>query len=1407
MLIPPRQYVLREVLARPLRRSKSLGRKAAGEGFAPRKSNLSPQATVAIAVAVVALTVLSSFGLGSFAVPKTPAVSPTLHTARAATQGHAGPTPPFVPGADRGVTPSGSVKTPLAPLPTASVASSELRDVGATELKAAQTSLRSGTGPAMGVPQSCVDEVLGVSASCSTLPGAPLGTQRFAAAAAPPNPSFDLGWQVQGVPINRAYSTELMTWDASDGYVLLFGGSNLTTYLGDTWTYLHGVWTQITPTISPPARDSSSMVYDAFDAYVVLFGGYSPGAGGVLNDTWIFHSGTWQYLPYASTHGPTPRNAPVMTYDAATSYVLLWGGHAAPCNGVPGSYADCNDTWRFWFGGWNQMKPMKAPPPAREEAAITYDAGDGYPVMFGGLGPQGIVSAGGLYGDTWIWNASGVGVVGNWTQIKAGGVLCGSQAQGKCAPGTAPGERNEVQFAFDYADNETILFGGANASMGNGGGDTWVYKAGIWTRLSPAVGAYGRWGAPTAFDGADNYLMMWGGGTVYYTPVDSVWVFSGGNWSELQPGLGPPWSHGASMAWDALDGYVVYFGGYSGLTGFQQQTWIYNSGGWLQVQLNSFQQPSARERSAMTWDATDGYVLLFGGLSSSFTELNDTWAYVHGVWTLLCAGAGFKCGLFATYSPPGREAAGIAFNPNDGWPELFGGYTGFSFLNDTWLWSFGSWLNFSSVTPKAPATRGFFGMTWDAVDHEIVLFGGGNYTRTWGDTWTLKSLLSAPIGWAQVGSCGGLGQSSCPGNVPSPRAGFILVYDGADQVVVAAGGLSGWSGGNYQAYSYVFKGGNWSFCTGYFCFMGYGGWVPYIAYTTAAYDPLDGYVAVRGGNVPFGQYDGSSYLRDTLVWGHLITGQSPTLSPSQLDAGQTGTFTAYGAGGGFGTLSYGWNGIPQGCAPGVPGAAMFSCAVTQPGLTQYGSGGVYGSYFIPSTVITDSNGFPGITTYQGYLPLAPDPSVFINSSATTADVGQVVYYGLTGYNGWQPYSFYWNGMPPGCAVVNTTVSTQLVNCTLGANAIGSWLPDAGLTDSQSYSVFSTSLSLVVSPSPTATGVSVTSVALDAGQTLSVGVNPSGGSGGYMFTWSGVPAACLANAAVLSCSVPGSEVGPYVPAVTIRDSNGGSFFESYAGTVVVSPSPTATSLSVTNSSNDPTSAIDQGQSVTFSVTSTVGSGKDTIVWTGLPAGCTASTTNSTTIACTPSRPGDYVVSTKVTDSNGGSVMSPSASLSISPALAGAAIAASTVALEIGQSLTLAATFSGGSGGDSFSWMGLPSGCVTANSASLVCAPTAVGSYNISVRVTDSNGMTVAAPAVGLSVAAAPAPASAPFATSFEWLELGLLVVLILLALAAVIFAMRRPPSRGPSPGPPPAPVPPPTLPPPGAAGSQPEYIES
>ncbi|MCI4364985.1 MAG: hypothetical protein L3K10_02840 [Thermoplasmata archaeon] len=1120
------------------------------------------------------------------------------------------------------------------------------------------------------------------------------------------NPTVGLGWSIQGVPQSRGYIDFALTWDPFDNYVLLFGGSNITgDYMADTWTYHEGAWTELFPASTPIGRDSSGLAYDPADQSMVLFGGYTPDTAYSLNDTWLFRGGVWTEIP--TGNGPSPRYGFGFVYDPNTFSDVLFGGYSPLCPAVSGNI--CNDTWSWSFGSWAHDRPATSPV-ARYEQSMSFDTADGYLVMFGGYGGSGCLQPSGYCQDTWTYDGS------TWSQVATGGTPCGNNVTGNCTASAAPGPRTEGAFAYDPPDGYAVLFGGTNQSVGTMS-DTWKYSAGAWTRLAPTTTPWSRFGAGLTFDGSagDGYLFLYGGQYEGETPPDVFWGFQSGNWTEVQqPANLPPNSYGSSMVFDAADGYVLFLGGF-GSVGYVNETWAYRSGTW--THLAESVAPRARLWTSMAWDPASDYVLLFGG--NSFGFVNDTWEFSGGHWTQLCTGGPVTCGPYSTYAPSPREGASLAYDHSSQTMVLFGGYTGSRYLNETWDWFGNYWSNYTSFElgfPQHPSARAFSGFVNDVRDGEDVLFGGANHSGAYGDTWVLTSLYS---GWSQVGSCGGPGQLACSGSTPSSRSSFSMVYDSAEQVVLVTGGTTGPFGGGLRGGTYGFQGGTWYSCPAYSCNY-YFGLAPLPLFPASAFDPIDGYTILRGGLEAYGitSYEGKA----DWILGPFLSSAGPTVFPQYIDVGQAVQFNVGASGGGTGTYSYEWNGLPQGCAPAFSGASSISCSPQGPGFTFYYNYVVGYDFFAgPSVVVHASNGFPEITSGQlEWLYVARDTIAILNGSASSADVGQTVYYAVTASNGWGPYRFALQGAPPGCVVAQSSLAQVLFSCLLTPSDLGVWSVLGSATDNAAYSALSPASTLVVSAAPGSSGVTVNTATLDAGQMLSVGVSPSGGQGPYSFAWSGVPAACNANSALLSCAVPATETGTYVPSVTIRDSNGGIVAKSYSGSVVVSAAPAASALTIDTPANSPTLAIDAGKSVTFHVVSTPGSGGDTVAWQGLPSGCTASVPTASNVTCAPNTPGSYAPTATVTDSNGGSATTPATTFLVSPALGRATVGTSAGTLDVGQTLTLGADILGGSGGYSYAWTGLPTGCEAVNSPTIVCTPSATDPAQVSVVVTDSNG---------------------------------------------------------------------------------------
>ncbi|HZY91489.1 MAG TPA: hypothetical protein VFG07_01755, partial [Thermoplasmata archaeon] len=174
-------------------------------------------------------------------------------------------------------------------------------------------------------------------------------------------------------------------------------------------------------------------------------------------------------------------------------------------------------------------------------------------------------------------------------------------------------------------------------------------------------------------------------------------------------------------------------------------------------------------------------------------------------------------------------------------------------------------------------------------------------------------------------------------------------------------------------------------------------------------------------------------------------------------------------------------------------------------------------------------------------------------------------------------------------------------------------------------------------------------------------------------------------------------------------------------------------------------VDVGQTVTFSASVQGGIGPRSYVWSGLPAGC--STSNRSVLPCTTRGPGLFNVSVNVTDSNHTSVVSPVLSYRVMPTPA-AVLGANLTELDVGESTLLTTAVSGGAGPFFYAWSGTPSGCPASAAGTLLCAPTAGGTFSVQVVVTDSNGALAVTQNLLLLVHTAPAVAVSASRTTAE-----------------------------------------------------------
>lgn len=284
-----------------------------------------------------------------------------------------------------------------------------------------------------------------------------------------------------------------MTYDAARQRVVLFGGydpANGTTARADTWEWDGLTWQPRTPAHAPPATYYHAMTYDAARSRVVLFGGSS------ASTTWEWDGTDW--ADRTSAPPPTARSNPALVYDGVRHRVILFGGIEA------GTNLYLQDTWEWDGTTWVQRAPA-ASPPLRVVAGSAWDAARQRIVLFGGYGgdfananPATCVQCPQFLGDVWDWSGS------TWTQHTVS---------------VAPGPRSFAAMAYDTARQRVLLFGGWTGNLYPL--DTWEWDGTGWLQRSPAASPDASGGyAPLfamAYDEARQRMVMFGGSDGHQT--------------------------------------------------------------------------------------------------------------------------------------------------------------------------------------------------------------------------------------------------------------------------------------------------------------------------------------------------------------------------------------------------------------------------------------------------------------------------------------------------------------------------------------------------------------------------------------------------------------------------------------------------------------------------------------------------------------------------------------------------------------------------------------------------------------------------------------------------------------------------------------------------------------------------
>jgi hypothetical protein len=613
-------------------------------------------------------------------------------------------------------------------------------------------------------------------------------------------------------------------------------------------------WTELQPGTSPPALDGAASAYDPATRQLVLFGGETDGTAS--GATWVWGGSSWSEV---ATSGPPALIGASIAYDDSDSTLYLYGGS--------GSSGDSNETWAWNGSVWSQVQSSTSPP-ALANASLAYDQATESLVLFGGR------SAGGYRGATWTF------ANGDWTKSIASGpsaradasmafdagtgqiVLFGGQGSSgdlgdtwvgtgtswsELNPTSSPSPTSSASMDFDPATGQLLLFGGETESTGVED-QTWAYNGSTWIEQGPVTSPTGRVDATMVYDEGTDQMVLYGGNSGGGTDLSDTWTwaypqgFVPATWTQLTPATSPS-ARDTSMAYDEATGQLVLFGGLGTGNSVLDDTWTWDGSTWIEQQPAT--SPSSPDSNpAMAYDPDTGQLVLFGGASSD-GQTNDTWTWNGSDWTQ----------LFPATSPSSRNHSSMAFDPNLGELVLFSGYP---LADDTWAWNGTDWTQLSPSS--SPPERYAASMTTDPTSAQAVLFGGIG-SNTFGDTWTWNGTT-----WTDQD----------PSTSPSARGASAFAYDPAIGQAVLFGGND--DPGTAYSDTWTWNGTNWT--------QQSPSTSPSARDAAAmAYDEGTGQLVLFGGY-------GNGELGDTWIYGSPVVAPAISSAASTVfEVGQAGSFT------------------------------------------------------------------------------------------------------------------------------------------------------------------------------------------------------------------------------------------------------------------------------------------------------------------------------------------------------------------------------------------------------------------------------------------------------------------------------------------------------------------------------------
>jgi hypothetical protein len=637
-----------------------------------------------------------------------------------------------------------------------------------------------------------------------------------------------------------------------------------------------------------------------------------------------------------------------------------------------------------------------------------------------------------------------------------------------------------------------------------------------------------------------------------------TYAYSQGAWLPVATASAPSSREYESLAYDATIGRLVLFGGVDATGAFLNDTWEYSSAGWTNVTAFSSHAPTPRAGAHLAGDTSGGYDLLFGGygaqagLLGSDANLTDTWEFKGGNWSEV-----------ATSSTPPVEGS-MAYDDALGEVVAYGGSGALLGCSSaTYAFASGGWTDISGSIKGAPAALGISSMTYDPATGGLLLFGGVCGVGIAGIG--LGLTLSNTLYELKNGSWTTL---SVGGTVPSPRyasnlafdnaSGTLLLFGGAD-AVVSLGGLLTTA---LLDETYGFAAGSWSeigphlvsshalvevgeaftlsvtgIVTPGMAVFNYSGmpahWSgrgPVVNCSAAAAGTLHPSVNITTslGLATTATANVSANTTLSVLLRHWVSPLNVTRAETEI--GVPVSFSA-SLGGGLGASTNAFEGLPAGCLS--ENATNLTCDPDASGE------------FTVTLASTDALGIEADASVN--LSVAPRLAVAAMAmSRPVIDLGMSAEASVTTSGGVGAIAMAYPQLPAGCVSENAS----RLACT--PTGTGPFNVSAHAVDALGVSADATVV-LTVNPDPAVARFALTGPSLAVGQTASmtVDLDLSGGTGGFIVHYSGLPPGCAApSAGLLDCQP--SAAGSYTVRVNATDSLGWSAYAETNLTVAVAP---------------------------------------------------------------------------------------------------------------------------------------------------------------------------------------------------------------------------------------------------------------